>query len=188
MQRAPWSRSSACGSSSTNSLKSSIRSGIGRFRGSWRWSFRKPPSSPIPGKHLPLGLLLDLRLLALLAPVSRLPRAMRRGRGVLVLPGLARLGRLEPVARGRVLRALTGAHRPGAVAIAVLGDHRWLAGVDRSLLLALAQHALVIHRHDLDPDAAQRVPLVEHARRDLGPSAVAMLLDQRAHLGEVILG
>src|SRR2546423_6143311 len=98
MQRAPCSWSSACGSRTTYSLKSSTRSGIGRFVGSARSIFRKPPSSPIPGEHLLLGPLLDLGLLGRLAAIGRLPGALRRDRGVLLLAGLARLAVLEAVA------------------------------------------------------------------------------------------
>src|SRR2546423_8862400 len=120
MQRAPCSWSSACGSSTTNSLKSSTRSGIGRFLGSCRSIFRKPPSSPIPGEHLLLGLLLDLRLLGSVAAVGRLPSALGRNGGVLLLARLAQLAVLEPVAGRRVARPLARAHRADAVAVPVL--------------------------------------------------------------------
>src|SRR5437763_3531300 len=176
MQRAPCFWSSACGSSTTNSLKSSTRWGIGRFFGSCRSIFRKPPSSPIPGKHLLLGLLLDLGPLAVVGAgvARRLPGPLGRRRGVLLLAGLARLARLHPVAGGRVGLALPSAHRAGSVAVAVLGDHRGLASVDRGLLLALAQHALVVHRHDLDPGPGQRIPLRQDPLGNARRGALAM--------------
>src|SRR5437764_8706415 len=157
MQRAPWFWSSACGSSTTNSLKSSTRWGIGRFFASTRSIFRNPPSSPIPGEHLLLGLLLYLCALGVVGAgvLGRPARALGCRRRVLVLAGLAGLVRLHPVPGGRVRVALPRPHRTGPVAVAVLRDHRRLARVDRGLLLALAQHALVVHRHDLDPGVAQ---------------------------------
>src|SRR5438105_3251464 len=177
MQRAPCFWSSACGSRTTNSLKSSTRWGIGRFFGSCRSIFRKPPSSPIPGKHLLLGLLLDLGPLAVVGAgvARRLPGPLGRGRGVLVLTGLAGLARLHPVAGGRVGVALAGADRARAVAVAVLRDHRGLAGIDRGLLLALAQDALVVHGHDLYPRTGQRVPLGEHPLGNGGCGALEVL-------------
>src|SRR5205823_954691 len=168
MQRAPCFWSSACGSSTTNSLKSSTRSGIGRFFGSCRSIFRKPPSSPIPGEHLLLGLLLDLRAFGVVGTgiARRLARALSGRGGVLMLAGLTRPAGLHPVAGGRIRLALAGAHRAGAVAVSVLRDHRGLASIDRGLLLALAQYALVVHRHDLDPRSGQRLPLGEHPLGD----------------------
>src|SRR5436309_9504925 len=165
MQRAPCSWSAACGSRTTNSWKSSTRWGTGRFCGPTRWIFRKPRSAPAVREHLLLGLLLDLRLLGLVR--TGVPRglagALGRLGGILLLTGLARLARLHPVAALRVRRGLAGAHGSGAVTVAVLCDHRRLARLDRHLLRALAQHALVVHRHDLHPGVAQRVPSREHA-------------------------
>src|SRR2546423_3271832 len=161
MQRAPCSWSSACGSSTTNSSKSCTRSGTGRLAGPARWIFMKPPSSPTVRELLLLGLLLDLRPLGVAGAgrASGVARALGRLGGVLALAGLARLARLlPPVARGRVRRALAGADRARAVAVAVLRDDRRLPGVDRRLpraLGALAQHALVVERHGLDPPAPQ---------------------------------
>src|SRR2546421_3128052 len=133
MQRAPCSCSSAIGSSTTNSLKSSTRWSLGRLRGSTRSIFRKPPSSPIPGEHLLLGLLLGLGLLGVARAgiAGGLARALGRLCGVLVLPGLADLARLLVAVPAVVGRGLTGAHGAAPVAIAVLGDHRRLAGLDR---------------------------------------------------------
>src|SRR4051794_18410887 len=111
MQRAPCSRSfgSACGS--TYSLKSSMRSGIGRLRGSTRWSLRKPPSSPMARQNLLLGLLGGLRGLGLgrAARECRLVGALGRDGRVLVLAGLAGLARLLVAVGRRVRIALTGA-------------------------------------------------------------------------------
>src|SRR2546423_9953873 len=113
MQRAPWYWSSACGSRTTNSLKSSTRWGIGRFLASTRSIFRNPPSSPIPGEHLLLGLLLDLGALGVVRAgvVGRLARSLGCRRRVLVLARLAGLLRLHPVAGGRVCGALPPADR-----------------------------------------------------------------------------
>src|SRR2546423_9173129 len=112
MQRAPCSWSSACGSRTTNSWKSSTRSGIERFLGPTRSIFRKPPSSPIPGEHLLLGLLLDLGLLAIARPrlAGGHAGALGGDRGVLHLACLACLARLLATVGDRVRRALTGAH------------------------------------------------------------------------------
>src|SRR4051794_30695396 len=146
MQRAPCSRSigSACGSA--NSLKSLTRSAIGRLRGPTRCSFMNPPSSPMRRQNLFFGLHRGLRGLGLrrAARECRLVGAISRGRSVLVLARRTRLARLL-VAVGRgVGVALTGAHRPGAVAVAVLGDNGRLAGLDVVPLGQLAQRALVV--------------------------------------------
>ena len=44
---------------------------------------------------------------------------------------------------------------------------------ERGALGRLAQHALVVARHDLDPGAAQLVPVGEHALGDRRPGALA---------------
>src|SRR4051794_3840804 len=91
MQRAPWSRSPSSASGSWYSAKSCTRSSIGRLLGLTRWSFRKPPSSPIEREHLLLGLGLDLGALRLAAAVllGLLAGALGRLGGVLLLSGLA---------------------------------------------------------------------------------------------------
>src|SRR3954454_8536658 len=95
MQRAPWSWISWPASGSAYSSKSWMRSGIGRLRGSTRWSSRKPPSLPMAREHLLGGLVLGR---ALPAPVAAgaarlLASALRRYARVLVLARLAGLAR-----------------------------------------------------------------------------------------------
>src|SRR4051812_48786815 len=153
MQRAPWSFSSGSASGSWYSSKSCTRCAIGRFGPFTRWIFMKPPISPIARQHLLGGLGLGL-LLGAVAGSARAGSAadLARGHGcVLVLPGLARPRRLL-IALGRhVWSALTGANRARAVAVAAFADHRGLARLPGALLGLLAQRALVVHRHDLDP-------------------------------------
>src|SRR4051812_18539818 len=189
MQRAPCSRScgSACGSA--YSFKSFSRSSIGRLRGSTRWSLRKPPSSPMGREDLLLRFLFDLSPFAVRSAALSgiLPGALCRRGGVLVLAGFAGPPRLLVAVRGDVGVALARADRTGAVAVAVLGDDLRLARLDRLALGQLAQRALVVHRHDLDPGRAKVVPVVEDALGHGGTGALAVLLDQRADLGEVVV-
>src|SRR3954449_4282134 len=177
VQRAPWSCSSGSASGSAYSLKSLILSGIGRLRASTRWISRKPPSLPTVREHLLLARGLCLSLGRLVGPGSSrgITRPFRRNVGVLVLAGLADVARLlvavaDPVrsglaggdrtravavavlgGHGRRARGLAGSDRPRAAAVAVPGDPGRLARVDRLLLGELAQRALVVHRHDLQP-------------------------------------
>src|SRR4051812_45701421 len=189
MQRAPWSRScgSACGSA--DSLKSFSRSSIGRLRGSTRWSLRKPPSSPMGREDLLLRFLFDLSPFAVRSAALSgvLPSALCRRGGILVLAGLARPPCLLVPVRRHVRVALARADRPATVAAAVLGDDLRPPRLDRLALGELAQRALVVHRHDLDPGALEVVPVVEDALRDGRPGALAVLLDERTHVGEVLV-
>src|SRR5437868_4125262 len=130
MQRAPCSWSSACGSRSTYSLKSSTRTCLGRLLGSTRLILRKPPSSPIRGEHLLPGLLVDLRLLAVGAPGAGFVGALRGHGRVLALPGLADLAPFLVAVADRVRGGLAGTHWARAAAVAALGDDRRLAGLD----------------------------------------------------------
>src|SRR5437764_1784384 len=190
MQRAPCSCSSACGSSRTNSWKSSTRTCLGRLSGSTRWIFRKPPSSPIPGEHLLLGLVVDLRLFAVVRSGTRLVGALGRHRGVLTLSRLADLATLLVPVADRVRGALAGAHGAGSRAVAVLRDHARLAGLDRGGLglRALAQDALVVEGHDLHPPIEERVPLGENPLGDSRSGSLAVLLHEGTQLFEVLLG
>ena len=160
MQRAPCSRScgSACGQP-TYSSKSCTRSAIGRLRGSTRWSFRKPPSSPMAREDPPRP--------ASPSACSGWPRrasaaclARCAAAGVLVLAGLARSDASPAWPSGRHVRRARGRSSagPGAVGVAVLGDDRRLAGRDGLALGQLAQRALVVHRHDLDPRSCAASP------------------------------
>src|SRR5438067_991348 len=73
-----------------------------------------------------------------------------RCRGILVLSGFADVaGLLVAVALGHVRAGLAGSNRTRAVAVAVLGDHSGHPCLHRLTLGALAQGALVVHRHDL---------------------------------------
>src|SRR4051794_2476842 len=177
MQRAPWSRScgSACGSA--YSLKSFRRSSIGRLRGSTRVSLRKPPSSPMAREDLLPRFLFDLSCFAVrgAALPGLLPGAVCRRGGILALPGVAGSPRFLVSVGGDVGVALAGAHGTGAVAVAVLGHDRGLAGLDRLALGQLAQRALVVHRHDLDPGALEAVPVVEDALGHRRSGAVLVL-------------
>src|SRR4051794_22261792 len=92
-----------------------------------------------------------------------LPGAVCRRGGILALARLPWAHRLLVAVCRDVGVALAGAHGAGAVAVAALADDRGLAGLEGLALGQLAQRALVVHRHVLDPGAAQRVPVVEHA-------------------------
>src|SRR4051812_22605033 len=102
MQRAPCSRRPSSASGSWYSAKSCRRSSIGRLRGSLRWILRKPPSSPMAGKHPLAGLARGLLAVAVLGG------AVGSGGGVLVLARLARLARFLVSAGGHVRRLLVG--------------------------------------------------------------------------------
>src|SRR4051812_9027565 len=191
MQRAPWSFSSGSARGSWYSMKSCTRSGTGRFGPLTRWILRKPPISPIARQDLLGGLLLDLLLFgpARAVPARGLARTGRRNRSVLVLPGLPDADRLLVTVAHRVRRRLTGLYRARAVEVAALADHRGLAGLHRVALSRLAQRALVVHRHDLDPGAlaGELVPALEHAGRDSRVRARGVLLHERPHLLEVVV-
>src|SRR4051812_48333822 len=190
MQRAPWSCTACPANGSWNSRKSFTRSSIGRLRGSTRWSFRNPPSSPTAGEHLLAGLLLHLGPLGVgLAALARLLGGLLRSeRRVLVLARLAGArGLVAAAVAGHVRSPLAGGNRTRAVAVTVLGDDGRLARLERLALGQLAQRALVVHRHDLHPRARELVPALEQVgrHRRLGPLGV--LLDERTHLGEVVV-
>src|SRR3954471_3435270 len=191
MQRAPCAFRSGSASGSWYSMKSCTRCSTGRFGPLTRWILRKPPISPIARQHLLRGLLLDLLLLAGGGPVAprRLARTRRGDRRVLVLPGLTGRDRLLMAVARRVRRGLAGLDRAGAVEVAALADYGRLARLDRIALGGLAQRALVVHRHDLHPGAApdQLVPALEHAGRDRRARTRRVLLDERAHLLEVLV-
>src|SRR4051794_2254495 len=168
MQRAPWSFSSGSARGSWYSMKSCTRCWIGRFGPLTRWILRKPPISPIARQDLLRGLRLDLLLLGRAGAVAPgcLARTSGGDSGVLALPGLADMGRLLVPVADRVRRRLAGLDRTGAVEVAALADHGGLAGLDRIALHRLAQGALVVHRHYLDPRARELVPALEHPGRD----------------------
>src|SRR5215212_3221037 len=123
MQRAPCSWIGSPASGSAYSLKSSIRSGIGRLRWSTRWISRKPPSLPMAGQHLLGCFLLGGGLLGGVA--TGLPRgltgALRGDRGVLVLARLAGVARAVIRVARHVRGRLAGLDRARAVAVAALG-------------------------------------------------------------------
>src|SRR3954452_12501118 len=169
MQRAPCSLIGSPASGSTYSSKSFNRSGIGRLRGSTRWISRKPPSLPMAREHLLRALGRRAGLLrGVGAGLARgLAGALRGDRGVLVLARLAGVARTVIGVARHVRSGLARHDRARAVAVAARAHHRGLAGLDRLLLGGLAQRALVVHRHDLDPVAAQLVPAVERAPGDL---------------------
>src|SRR3954451_6332077 len=106
---------------------------MGRLRASTRWIWRKPPSLPMVREDLLLAGGLGLSLRRLVGPGSSrgITRPLGRLVGVLVLPGLADVASLLVAAGGRHGgRPLAGLDRPRPVAVAVLGDHRGLAGLD----------------------------------------------------------
>src|SRR4051794_2637357 len=191
MQRAPCSFSSGSASGSWYSSKSWTRCATGRFGPFTRWIFMKPPTSPIARQHLLGGLGLGLLLGGVARPAR--PRGAadlsRRHGSVLVLAGLAGAGSLLVAVGGRVRCALASAHRAGAVAVAALADNSWLARLGREPLRLLAQSALVVHRHDLDPRAARSelVPLLEHASSDGRVRPPRVLLDEGPDLLEVVV-
>src|SRR4051794_10794703 len=94
MQRAPCSCRSVTAIGSWYSKKSWTRSSTARLGGLTRWIFMKPPSSPIEGEHLLLGLGLDLGALGRVAVLGLLARALGCLGGVLLLTRLARIVRL----------------------------------------------------------------------------------------------
>src|SRR3954452_13243193 len=189
MHRAPCCWSSGSASGSAYSSKSSTRSATGRLRASTRWISRKPPSLPMAREHLLLAAGLRLGLRRLVGPRSSrgITRSLRRDVRVLMLPGLAQLTRLLAAVARHVRRRLPRADRPRAVAVAALGHLGELAGLDRLLLGELAERALVVHRHDLDPGAAQSVPVVERALGHRRVRPLEVLLHERAHLVEVLV-
>src|SRR3954452_1001201 len=189
MQRAPWSFSSGSASGSWYSSKSWTRCGMGRFGPFTRWIFRKPPISPIARQPPLRGGLLGLLLLGTVsAPRPCLaPRLAGRNCRVLVLACLSGAGGLLMAVAGRVRSALARAHGAGAIAVAALADHRRLARLLRQPLGLLAQRALVVHRHDLDPCAGQLVPALQHVLRHGRAGALRVLLDQRARLLEIVV-
>src|SRR3954454_10723428 len=189
MQRAPCSLIASPASGSAYSSKSWTRSAIGRLRGSTRWISMKPPSLPMAREHLLRGLVSRLRLLGL-ARARRargLGAALGGDRRVLVLPGLAHVaalvGGVGPHRRPR----LAGRDRARPGAVAALPDDGELAGLHRLLLRQLAQRALVVHRHALDPRRAQLVRARERALGDGRAGALHVLGHQRADLPEVLL-
>src|SRR3954471_469966 len=191
MQRAPCAFRSGSASGSWYSMKSCTRCSTGRFGPLTRWILRKPPISPIARQDLLRGLLLDLLLLGRASAVAPrgLTRAGRGDRSVLVLPGLAGRHRLLMAVTRRVRRGLAGLDRARAVEVAALADDGRLAGLDRIALGRLAQRALVVHRHDLDPGALARelFPAREYAGRNPRVRSFRVLLDERAHLLEVLV-
>src|SRR3954462_902353 len=172
MQRAPCCWSSGSASGSAYSLKSASRSGIGRLRASTRWIWRKPPSLPMAREHLLLARGLGFSLRRLVGPGSSrgIARPLGRDVRVLVLARLADVAGLLVAVGGRdVRRRLAGLDRARAVAVAVLGHARRLARLDGLTLGQLAQRALVVHRHDLDPGSAELVPVRARALRPRRP-------------------
>src|SRR4051812_32733087 len=155
MQRAPCAFRSGSARGSWYSMKSCTRSGTGRFGPLTRWILRKPPISPIARQDLLGGLLLDLLLFgrARAIPARGRAPAGRRHRSGLGLPGRPDADRLPGTAAHRVRRRLPGLYRARAVEVAALADPRGLASLHRVALSRLAQRALVVHRHDLDPGA-----------------------------------
>src|SRR4051794_17712850 len=189
MQRAPWSFSSGSASGSWYSSKSWTRCGTGRLGPFTRWIFRKPPISPIARQHPLRGGLLGLLLLgAVRASRARLATDLTGcDCGVLVLTGLAGVGRLLVAVGRRVRSALAGTQGAGAGPTTALADHGRLARLLREPLGLLAERALVIHRHDLHPGTGQLVPALEHVLSHGRARALRMLLDESARLVEIVV-
>src|SRR5829696_10597661 len=189
MQRAPCSRSSGTVRPSWNSLKSWTRSPIGRLRPSTRLILRNPPSSPMRGLR---AVLAGARGGGPARAVgARLVRPLGLALGglgdVLLLAGVDGLA-VARARAGRGGRAVALAHRavrrldPAERRVALLGvEHR-------RPLRRLGERALVVARHHLAPRAAQRLPLTQNALGDGAPGALAVLLNERTDLGQVVGG